>query len=214
MTQRSDRPEEDPTGLDSVERAIRIKKLQQQLHDLAGGEVMFGNSDQCDPKMQEAFLQRVLEFELGEREGRQRKKMGFRPVTPFDELKKEGVDLPQPHTLSDEALTPILWKLIEALGVRGCYLQHTDHLSDRQLYDWLWNHELRQELQAHELPFGNCYIDLLGGCSEEDMQLELRYYADEYQREDWALEYPDIPMPPREKPPYDRDRLLPRSNDS
>ncbi len=27
----------------------------------------------------------------------------------------------------------------------------------------------------------------------------------------WAKDFPDFPMPPKEKPPYERDRRLPKS---
>jgi hypothetical protein len=38
----------------------------------------------------------------------------------------------------------------------------------------------------------------------------MRYYASEEERQHWAAEFPDFPMPPSEKPPYDRDRHLPQ----
>jgi hypothetical protein len=53
-------------------------------------------------------------------------------------------------------------------------------------------------------------VDVLGGCSEEDLILSMRYYADKEERRRWASVFPDFPMPPRKKPPYDRDRRLPR----
>ena len=59
------------------------------------------------------------------------------------------------------------------------------------------------------LPIGTCHLDVLGGCSEEDLILHMRYYADDRDRADWRKEFPEFPMPPKEKPPYDRDRHLP-----
>lgn len=61
------------------------------------------------------------------------------------------------------------------------------------------------------LPFGNCHLDVLGSCSEEDIILQMRYYADEQKRARFAAEFPDFPMPPHEQPPFDRDRRLPQS---
>jgi hypothetical protein len=69
---------------------------------------------------------------------------------------------------------------------------------------------LREELMGFGLPFGNCHLDVLGGCSEEDIITDMRYYADEEKRAIFAAEFPDFPMPPREKPPFDRDRYLPK----
>jgi hypothetical protein len=53
------------------------------------------------------------------------------------------------------------------------------------------------------------HLDILGGCSDEDLRLHLKYYADEEQRRSWLKDCPDYDMPAHEDPPYDRDRLLP-----
>jgi hypothetical protein len=53
------------------------------------------------------------------------------------------------------------------------------------------------------------HIDLIGSGSEEDIQLGLRYYDSEQQRQRWAKDFPDDVIPPHEDPPYDRDRRLP-----
>ena len=55
-----------------------------------------------------------------------------------------------------------------------------------------------------------CHMSPLGGCSEEDIHLYLKYYADEQWRRDWQEEYPEEILPDHEEPPYDRDRLLPQ----
>jgi hypothetical protein len=39
----------------------------------------------------------------------------------------------------------------------------------------------------------------------------MRYYADEEYRKQWGKDFPDFEMPPRESPPYDRDKDLPKS---
>ena len=51
---------------------------------------------------------------------------------------------------------------------------------------------------------------MVGSGSEEDMELYHRYYADDEARAAWARSFPDDVIPPKEKPPYDRDRLLPK----
>jgi len=53
-------------------------------------------------------------------------------------------------------------------------------------------------------------VSPLGGCSEEDIQLQMKYYADEEWRQQFQREFPDFVMPEPEDPPYDRDRLLPQ----
>jgi len=55
-----------------------------------------------------------------------------------------------------------------------------------------------------------CHMSPLGGCSEEDTQLYLKYYADEEWRCDWQKQYPEETLPDHEDPPYDRDRFLPQ----
>ena len=53
------------------------------------------------------------------------------------------------------------------------------------------------------------HIDILGGCSLQDIALYLKYYADEKTRESWRSEFPEEVMPDHVDPPYDRDRHLP-----
>lgn len=58
----------------------------------------------------------------------------------------------------------------------------------------------------------NTHIDILGGCSDEDILLQMKYYADDEEREEWAKDFPDFEMPAKEELPYDRDRFLPRAD--
>lgn len=161
--------------------------------------MMSGQAADCDPKVEETFLEHVLALETH----------GF--VCPFETLVKNGYDLPSPEKLDDSSLTAKLWELINALARHRLFLYSTDHLSDRELYTWLWSDALREELMGFGLPFGNCHLDVLGGCSEEDIVLSMRYYTNDEERARWARDFPDFPMPPREKPPFDRDRTLPKA---
>ena len=185
----------------SVLRALIVKSvlkiLRREIDEVAGGEVFSGKVADCDPKIEEAFLENVLALETH----------GF--VCPFDTLVKDGFDLPLPEKLDDAALTAKLWELIRELARSRLFLHSTDHLTDRELYTWLVTDALREELMGFGLPFGNCHLDVLGGCSEEDIVLSMRYYADDEERTRWLKDFPDFEMPPREKPPYDRDRHLP-----
>lgn len=192
-------PDDDPLGLKGVDREIRIGKLRREIDEVAGGEVFSGKVADCDPKIEEAFLENVLELETH----------GF--VCPLDALNKDGFALPPPAQLDDAALTTKLWELIRELAKRRLFLHCTDHLNDRELYTWLVTDALREEMMGFGLPFGNCHLDVLGSGSEEDIFLSMRYYSDDEERARWAKDFPDFPMPPKEKPPYDRDRLLPRS---
>src|SRR4051812_41179935 len=61
-------------------------------------------------------------------------------TTSARELKRSGIELPAPETLDDAALTAKLWEVIHGLAARNTTLSSTDHLSDRELYAWLYDH--------------------------------------------------------------------------
>ncbi len=150
------------------------------------------------PALREAFLRDMLDHEcwpLG---------------TYFERLGEAGVELPDPALMDDAGLHAKLWEVIHALAAMNTYLNHTDHLSDRELYEHFWQDSLRE---VDEMPPPNSgwrrFIDLLGGCSEDDIQIGLRYYHDEETRQQWARDFPEDHIPEHEEPPFDRDRLLP-----
>lgn len=199
MPDSTEPPADDPLGLEGIDREIRIEKLRCEIDEVAGGEMFRGKAADCDPKLEEAFLESILAVETH----------GF--ACPYDTLVKAAFSLPAPEGLGDAALTAKLWELIGELAKRRVFLHQTDHLSDREIYTWLVTDALREEMMGFGLPFGNCHLDVLGGCSEEDLVLSMRFYSDDEERARWAKDFPDFPMPPKEKPPYDRDRLLPKS---
>ena len=194
-------PGDDPLGLGGVDREIRIEKLRREIDEVAGGEMFSGKIADCDPKVEEAFLENVLALET----------RGF--VRPFDELVKDGFAFPPPDKLDDTSLTGKLEELVRAFASRRLFLEHTDHLSDRELYAWLWYDGLREEMMGFGLPFGNCHLDVLGSWGEDDTRLWLRYYATDDERAEHLQDYPDEPLPPKEKPVSNRDRRLPRPED-
>ena len=130
---------------------------------------------------------------------------------PAQELAKENVSLLPPAEITEETLTPILWELLHNLALRGFYVLHTDHLSDGELYNDLWQHGLREP--AHlpgRNPRGGWFHDFLGSWGEDDMRLWLRYYASDEERAKHAAEWPKDAIPPKEKPPFNRDWRLPK----
>ena len=56
---------------------------------------------------------------------------------------------------------------------------------------------------------GWSWVDMAGSGSEEDRTAWLKYYATEDDRRQWTEEFPEDPVPPAERPPFDRDRHLP-----
>jgi hypothetical protein len=186
----------DPVDLDSVDRQIRINELEEKVKALGGGTHFV--SEGCPPEMHEQFLENVLAYEEG-------------PFTThLAMLEKAGVTMPAPETLDDATLSKKLWEVIHALAELDTTVSRTDHLSDRELYAHLWSESLREETMEHQPGSGwMCHIDILGGCSEEDIENSLRYYESEEYRQRWVKDFPDYVLPAHVDPPYDRDRLLP-----
>jgi len=132
-------------------------------------------------------------------------------TTLFALLEEARVPVPSPDEISDSDITAVLWKVIDGMAELGAYLTSTNHLSDRELYEVLWNNLLREDhpIVSEEFPLMT-HIDILGGWSNEDMQTYLTYYADEETRQD-ASENGTVPIPDHVDPPYQRDHLLPSS---
>jgi hypothetical protein len=184
---------------DEAEREKRIADLKRQAEELAGGKMIEGEAEDTPPEVVEGFWKYVVDYEKAPW------------TTNFKQLEEAGIELPAPETLDDEQLTKKLWEVIHALALLRVFLEDTDHLSDRELYTELWTDMLREEVKAMPPdPDGAYHLSPLGGCSKEDMQLQMKYYADEDWRRKWQEDFPDFAMPEHEDPSYDRDRLLPQ----
>jgi len=130
---------------------------------------------------------------------------------PAQKHVEENIPLLPPAEITDETLTPILRELLHNLALRGFFVLHTGHLSDRELYAELWGRGLRDP--AHlpgRNPRGGWFHDFLGNWGDDDMQLWLRYYAIDADRAKHATEFPNDKIPPKEKPPCNRDWRLPK----
>ncbi len=177
----------------------RIENLKRRAEELCGGPMELEAADDLPGEIEESFWKHVVDYEEA-------------PLTTnFQQLEMAGVSLPPPDSLTDEELTTKLWEVIHKLALLRVFLEQTDHLSDRELYTHLWTESLREETPM--MPpnaNGAWHIAMLGGCSDEDNQLYLKYYADEDWREQWRRDYPDDPIPEHEDLPYNRDRFLPK----
>ncbi|HEX3184077.1 MAG TPA: hypothetical protein VHQ94_04735 [Pyrinomonadaceae bacterium] len=185
---------------DEPDQEERIAKLRQELEKL-GGSAMSLESMPAD--MEEEFLRQVLEYETAE------------PISLFRLIENSGLDIPPPDTfteLDDGSLAVKLREIIERMASLGAYVLHTNHLTDRELYLYLYTDGLREEAVLFpENPSYAYMIDLTGSGSASDNQTYLKYYADEEHRKRWSQDWPDDPMPDHEEPPFDRDRHLPQS---
>ncbi len=155
-------------------------------------------SDDHDPI---AEIERLDQFFDGEEEGER----------PIDVLRDNGVSTPDERDLDDATLHARLWELINAMAAAGVFVESTNHLSDRELYRYLVAHGLREEtLLPTPGSGGGWHLSPLGD-SDEDTEIYLRYYADDETRERWHRDF-GATLPAKEKPPFDRDRLLPVQN--
>ena len=175
----------------------RIEKLRSELEKLGGN---FSPESDLPADLEEEFLKQALEFETAE------------CSTLLQWLENAGVEVPPPEQLDEQQLRPKLYEVIKRMASLGAYLHNTNHLSDRELYSYLFNEGLREDAVLFpENPSFVYGLDLLGSGSDEDMQVYLRYFADADYRQRWAADFPDFEMPPHEDPPFDRDQDLPKS---
>jgi hypothetical protein len=191
----SDSSAEDETDVD---REIRIEKLRRELDDLSGGSMISGHFGELSPRIEEDFLARVLEFE----------KATF--DTNFNRLVRLGIEMVPPAELDDKSLDAKLQEVISTLATIRCFLEQTDHLSDRELYEWLWSDALREETPDLTQLGGAWHTSPIGGCTDEDTAIFLKYYASEKERRRWKEEFLIDQLPARAPLPFDRDRNLPR----
>jgi hypothetical protein len=182
---------------DEPSQEERIAKLRAELEKLGGST---STLESMPADVEEEFLRHVLEYETAAQ------------ISLLRLLENSGLEVPAPESLDDDALKIKLKEIIDRMASVGAYLLHTNHVSDRDLYEYLYNDALREETVLFpENPSYAYMIDLTGSGSEDDNQTYLKYYADEQYRRQWAHDWPDDPMPEHEEPPFDRDRYLPQS---
>jgi hypothetical protein len=197
----NDQPSDDQ-NLEDIDQQIRINELREAAREAAGGEMTEWESPDCPPHIAEQFWQNVLAYESAEQ------------TCHFVQLEEMGIELPAPEELDDEALSKKLWEVIHALARINVFLSQTNHWSDRELYEHMWNETLREITMDLPLDSGwTQHIDFLSSGSDEDNFLYLKYYADEEYRQRWHKDWPDDALPPHVDPPYDRDSKLPKSAD-
>jgi len=192
-------PVEDPNELERVDREIRINERKQRAAEKGGREMHLWEAEDSPSEESESFRERMNDFENA-------------PITcNFQQLLDRGVELPPAEVMSDAELSAKLTEVIDQLAQMHVFLSQTNHLSDRELYVHLWEESLREGVP--DMPFDEhsaWHIDILGGCSEEDLHLQLKYYSNEEDRRYWRERFPEDEIPPHEDPPYDRDRHLPK----
>jgi plasmid stability protein len=167
----------------------RNRPIEELEAELRSRGATFHASDDFDEEMRESFLRHVLAFDE-------------EPETTIrQELAARGRDI-----------AGDLWALIGQFAELNIVLERTDHLDDAALFEFLLGY-LDEPVYIPGDPNTIMHVDLLGGGSEEDQTLFLRYYASDEDRELWKREFPREKLPARERRPYDRDRLLPTAEE-
>ncbi len=191
---------DDVPDLDAIDQDIRINELEEQAKEM--GFSGSYTTEECTPAMHEQFLRNVMEWE------------SLPESSHLAEMEKTGITFSAPESMDDETLHKELWRLIRALARRETFLEHTDHMSDRQLYAYLWKEGLREvEVMPPQGQGWMCSIDPIGSYGEKEMEIYFKYYMKAKERRQWVKDHPEEVIPPREKPPFDRDRHLPQLSD-
>lgn len=134
-------------------------------------------------------------------------------ISAFRQLLRDGVPLPSPESVPEEEITCVLWAVIGGLAARRVFLCHTDHLSDRELYEKLWFDRMREDvLELRSARNSAWYFDMIAD-EGPSSRVFLMYYADDRFRAQVAAEDSSFELPPREPLPFDRDQYLPESGD-
>ena len=150
---------------DEPSQEERIAKLRAELEKLGGSTTTL---DSMPADMEEEFLRHVLEYETAA------------PISLMSLLTNAGLEVQAPEQLDKDTLRIKLKEIIERMATLGAYVLHTNHLSDRELYEYLYGDALREEVVLFpENPSYAYMIDLTGSGGDEDNQIYLKYYADE-----------------------------------
>jgi hypothetical protein len=185
---------------DEPDKEERIKNLRAELEKIGGTVVDRLESMPSD--MEEEFLRHVLEYETAQ------------PISFLTWLANSGIEVPAPDKLDDKTLSIKLQEVIYGMAYVGAYLLHTNHLSDRELYEFLSEFLTEEVVLFPENPDYAYIIDMIGNVesgSDDDIQTYLKYYADDKARVKWGHDWPGDKIPKHEDPPFDRDRFLPQS---
>ncbi len=181
-----------------IERRMNIHRLKNEANEIAGGEMTGSESPDLPSEISEQFWQNVVAFEKAPRR------------SGLSQLEEAGISMPPNSELSDEELSARLWQIIEFLATKRTYIYWTNHLSDRELYDFV--REEVSDTSIPDLPGMNLNTSPIGSGNEEDTLLYFRFYANDEDRQSWMKQFPDYEMPAKETAPFERDHLLPQAD--
>jgi len=174
--------------MNEVDQLLLNARLRDEIEPFVDESLTLLDSRSWPLELENEFLASMLAWEKA-------------PVLPIGQWFEPALDLPSPDTLSDEQLHQQLHQIIGRLYEKNIILEHTDHLSDRQLMCLI----IRDILPAQEKRICDPSSVLHWQCIDERVDEEdwLRFYATDRQRVSW-FEENGLALPPKESPPYSR----------
>jgi hypothetical protein len=146
------------------EQADRIKKLQENLRDLADGDASFNPSPLCPADLQEINLEDILAFES----------VGT-GISLFEGMQIHGMDLPPPEKLNEIQSRRKVMEVLQALAELQIFLVGFDGMSSREFYRTLWEQTLWEGCYVRKrLPGAITLIDV----SHKMMRSEMLQFLD------------------------------------
>jgi hypothetical protein len=128
-------------------------------------------------------------------------------IAPGTLLRERGLEFPDSVAIDDAALAASLWKLIEALADIGVFVEYTDHLTDRELYDLLVREVLPKEtFLMPDDPDCVDHMDMSWFGESWDYENYFIYYADDAERKEFAED--GALLSPRKPLVADRDERI------
>ena len=119
------------TGNSVPSAGERIEELKKQLEIMAGGDAEFWSGEELPPDFEESYLEDIVAFESVET-----------GVPLFEGLKQNGIELPDPETLSEEESRKKVVEILAALADLRVFIIGDTGMSGRRLYSILWKQTL------------------------------------------------------------------------
>jgi len=173
-------------AVDEVDLLLANARLRDELEPYRDESIDDPSVSRMSLRIENEYLSSMLAWERA-------------PALPIASWFTPVLEIPSPDSLSDEALSVVLWDTIHRLYSQNVVLRCTDHLSDRELYKIIYRDilpccEKKVEIQGKHLEW-RCI---------EDNDTWLRYYADAIERRRFQEEH-DVDIPPSETAKYQRD---------
>ena len=174
--------------MSEIELLLQNAQLRDEMEPYLDEAVYLVDLDRMSTRRENEFLTSLLAWEKA-------------PVLSIARWFEPELTLPDHRNLEDVELNHQLHQIIGRLYEKNILLEHTDHLSDRQLYCLIQ----RDILPAEEKKVVLSGKFLKWKCLDtvEDEESWLRFYATDTERDQWSFET-RLKLPPKEAIPFPR----------